>query len=477
MASHGAHAKKPSENEPPERLRSDNSESSYNEKSAPSRTLKHARGKHVKTSDPTSGDQNATLEKRGLARQAKATSPTSRGRHAKPFLRANEESPSANLSTQATNHEGNPDTPAESKTDPQLHRSSLRCIHSPHDARSSNAKKAKTGCGKKAAIGVLCVLAIALIGCCIAFGFFVSSVNGKLATGKTDEEMAAAQNALAEHANFTEPFYMLLLGSDSRTSDTAGSRSDTCIVVRVDPADNTITMISIPRDTMIAYNGNKVKFNAAYAYDGIAGTVTAVNELLGIEISHFAEVSFGSFVDLIDAMGGIEVEVPRRISDWRAGNVTVEEGFQTLDGEAALVMARSRQYVDGDFTRSSNQRLIVEALINKVLTLPASEIPSVIQDASACISTDFSVTDIVSLALQFAGIGDNLTIYSIMVPSTTETINGASYVIADDTGLAKMMEVVNAGGDPNKVKTYGATGSSLNANGKPSIAKVPLTRS
>lgn len=340
-------------------------------------------------------------------------------------------------------------------------------------SHGAHAKKAKAGCGKKAAIGTLCALAIALIGCCGAFGLFASSVNGKLATGKTNEEMAAAQNALAEHANFTEPFYMLLLGSDSRTSDTAGSRSDTCIVVRVDPVDNAITMISIPRDTMITYNGSTVKFNAAYAYDGIAGTVTAANELLGIEVSHFAEVSFSSFVDLIDVMGGIEVDVPRRINDWRAGYVTIEEGLQTLDGEAALVMARSRQYVDGDFTRSSNQRLIVEAIINKVLTLPASEIPNVIQDASACISTDFSVTDIASLALQFAGDGDNLTVYSVMVPSTTETINGASYVIADDTGLAKMMEVVNAGGDPNKVKTYGATGSSLNTSGKPSITNVP----
>ncbi len=315
-------------------------------------------------------------------------------------------------------------------------------------------KKRGLSRGKKIAVGIVCVLLVALVGVGVAAAWFLGGVDKTLQGNLTDEQRNAVSQVTQPNANFDKPFYMLLIGSDARADDASmGQRSDTNILVYVDPVQNIVSMVSIPRDTMIEINGNTEKFNAAYAYNGPASTITEANELCGIKISHYAEVNFENLVDLIDAVGGVEVDVPERINDPDAGNIVIEEGPQTLDGEAALVFARSRAYADGDFTRASNQRLLVEALINKVLSISPTELPGVIQKAAECVTTDFSSTEIIDLALRFQD-GD-ITMYSSMVPSTTAMVGGVSYVLTYQTQLDELMAVVEAGQDPSTVNMVG----------------------
>lgn len=322
----------------------------------------------------------------------------------------------------------------------------------------------KMGRGKKVAIGVFCSLLVVLVGCGAAAALFINQVNQDLSGGKTEEEQMAITEKLVPTTNFDEPFYMLLIGSDRRADDESmGARSDTNILVRVDAPNAQVTMVSIPRDTKIELAGyGTQKFNAIYNYEGVAGVIEESSELCGVDISHYAEVNFEELISLVDAVGGVEVEVPELIDDPDAGDVVIQPGLQYLDGEAALVFARSRAYADGDFTRTSNQRLLIEALANKVLSLPATELPGVIQKAAKCVSTDLNVNELYSLVMQVQGAGD-LTVYSAMVPSTTAMIDGISYVVTDTYGLADMMEIVDAGGDPNTVELsgYAAIGSSL----------------
>lgn len=316
----------------------------------------------------------------------------------------------------------------------------------------SQASK-KMSRSKKIVVGVLAAFLVAVIGGGSAFALWVNSVNDQLKTGtKTEEELSALQDVLAPTKTFTEPFYVMLIGSDRRADDESmGARSDTNVVVRVDPANNQLTMVSIPRDTKIDIDGYGTnKFNAAYNYGGAASTIREANQLLGIEISHYAEVNFEELVALVDAVGGVDVEVESRVNDPKAGNVVIEPGLQHLDGEAALTFARSRQYVDGDFTRTANQRKLIGALIDKVVTLPITDLPGVIQSAAQCVTTDLSVADIVALAEQFKDEGD-ITIFSAMVPSTTGMIGEISYVFTDKTALAEMMKIVEEGGDPSGI--------------------------
>lgn len=120
----------------------------------------------------------------------------------------------------------------------------------------SAQRSRKSAKGKKIALGVCCALIVALIGCGTAFAVWYNNVNSQLNTGgKTSEELENINEQLVS-SNFNEPFYMMLIGSDKREGDDeGGARSDTNIVVRVDPTSNQATLVSIPRDTMIDIDG------------------------------------------------------------------------------------------------------------------------------------------------------------------------------------------------------------------------------
>lgn len=337
------------------------------------------------------------------------------------------------------------------------------------DSHYSSKRHKKMSRGRKIAIGVACFLLVAVIGAGTAFALYVNGVNNEFRGGLTDDQFADIQDVLSP-TTFDEPFYMLLIGSDERLEDaSAGARSDTNIVARIDAPNNTVTLISIPRDTQIDLDGyGEVKFNAAYSYGGLEGVIKEANQLLGVNISHFATVNFEELVQLVDAIGGVDVEVPERIDDPDAGDVVIEAGQQHLDGEAALVFARSRAYVDGDFTRTSNQRLLIESIVDKVLSMPATDLPGIIQAGAQCVTTDLTVNDLFGLVTQFQSVGD-ITMYSCMVPSETEEVRDdygnliESYVVCDTEGLERVMEVVEEGGDPSTVQTTGVTGSALDS--------------
>lgn len=325
---------------------------------------------------------------------------------------------------------------------------------------SHAAAKKRMGRGKKIAIGIVAAVLVALIGCGTALALYINGINNTITTGdKTDEQLNAI-DAQLKSSDLDKPFYMVLIGSDIRDGQTqAESRSDTNILVRVDPQENQVTMVSIPRDTAIDIDGHGIsKFNNAYTYDGAAGVIREAGELCGVDIAHYAEVNFLGLEEVVNAIGGVDVEVSELINDPDADNtswnptatpVIIEPGMQHLDGHEALVFARSRAFADGDFTRAENQRKLINAIVDKVLSLPVTELPAVIEAAAASVTTDLSITDIIALAQMFQD-GADLTVYSGMVPSVAQYVNGISYVFADTDTLAEMMKVVEEGGDPSE---------------------------
>ncbi|WP_305001717.1 LCP family protein [Raoultibacter phocaeensis] len=339
--------------------------------------------------------------------------------------------------------------------------------YSRNNPQYSKAAK-KKGRGKKIAIGVVCTLLVLVLGGGTAMALYVNNINNALQGDKSEEEKMAIQDVLAPKKSFNEPFYIMLIGSDAREdSDEMGQRSDTNIVVRVDPTTCVVSLVSIPRDTMIDIDGyGRNKFNAAYNYGGASATIKEANQLLGVDISHYAEINFEKLIELVDVIGGVEIDVQDRINDPDAGPVIIEAGLQTLNGEAALVYARSRMFVDGDFTRTTHQRELIEAIVKKVLSLPVTDLPGVIEKAASCVTTDLSVSDIIALATQFQDLG-KLTMYSAMVPTAIVPylIDGVSYVVSDGTSLAEMMKLVEAGEDPSVIDPAPAFDASMIPSG------------
>ena len=320
-------------------------------------------------------------------------------------------------------------------------------------------KNRKGSRGKKIAIAVVLAVLVVFVGAGTAAALWVNSVNDTLTKGqKSATELDEINDVLVKTTSFDEPFYMMLIGSDARADDESmGARSDTNIVVRVDPTTNSATLVSIPRDTMINIDGyGYCKFNAAYSYGGAALAIKEASELLGVNISHYAEVDFDSLIGLVDTVGGVDVTVDQRINDPDADGsvigqkkIIIEAGEQHMDGETALVFARSRAYVDGDFTRTANQRKLIAALAEKILSMPLAKLPGIVQTAAGSITTDMSVTDLYSLATQFQD--GELTMTSCMVPSITGMYKSASYVFCDENALATMMQTIEAGGDASEI--------------------------
>lgn len=310
------------------------------------------------------------------------------------------------------------------------------------ELRRVKKKKHKTlkyvgiGCGSLLALVVVFVAIFA-----VWFGMLGSSMSIK-----DDAERQELEEELTPVNSASDPFYVLILGSDARESD-SGSRSDVIMLARVDPSAGSVSLVSIPRDTMVTINGSTQKINAAYAHGGSAMAVRAVSEFAGVPISHFVSVHFEELEEIVDMLGGVWVDVPESFSAGNGG-MSFEAGNQLLNGQQALAYARERYHVSGgDFGRAQAQRQIVEAVIRQVLASSPVELPGLIGQLASCITTDLSVTDIVGYAQEF--LGKELTVYSAICPSYTLNQDGVSYVATMFNEWKRMMQLVDAGLDPN----------------------------
>lgn len=303
------------------------------------------------------------------------------------------------------------------------------------------------------ALKIILIVLAAIVVLCIGVGIAIAAYMGSLSDSmKLDSEQQTELNSVLSESSAQEPFYILLLGSDARDADTA-SRSDTMILVRVDANVGKATLVSIPRDTKVEIEGHGTqKINAAYAFGGPAGAVKAVENLAGVDISHYAEIHFNELEAVVDQLGGIWVDIPISNNQTGASNTGVElnAGMQRLNGEQALAFARERYgYNEGDFQRAENQRILVQALADTILSLPPTELPGTIQSLASCVSTDYDLNELIELAQTFRS-AEHYYFYSCMVPSTTQTIDGVSYTITLEDEWKNMMQMVDTGQDPSK---------------------------
>lgn len=315
--------------------------------------------------------------------------------------------------------------------------------------------------GRTIRCGILLgVLGVLVVGAVAAGSWFTSIVSRLNDSNIITGDLLAT---LVDSDVTQDPFYMLLLGTDGRNEDEV-DRTDSIILARIDPTEKQVTLISIPRDTAYEYNGSTVKINAVFSYGGADDMVKAVNDLCGVEIAHYAEVSFEGMKALVDAVGGIDLYIPEGdgVDDPEAGPVVVEEGQQHLDGEAALTFSRARhQFADGDYTRMRHQRMVIGALAKKILNeLEPSNVIPLVESLANMVVTDLSPTDIAALVNAMRGM-DPDEMYSANLPSWAGQdtyINGQSFVFVYEDDLKEMMARVDAGEDPQGPQTMGTSG-------------------
>jgi LCP family protein required for cell wall assembly len=167
---------------------------------------------------------------------------------------------------------------------------------------------------------------------------------------------------------------ILVIGSDHRWTGTVGARSDTVMLVRIEPSRHRIALLSIPRDLYVAIPGHgHDRINMAFEDGGERLLTRVVRETFGVEIDHFFEVDFRGFKNVVSALGGVYLPVDQRYFNHNVGtaatdysDIDLQPGYQKLDGDQALAFARYR-HTDNDFVRAARQQLLLRVVARDAL--------------------------------------------------------------------------------------------------------------
>lgn len=192
---------------------------------------------------------------------------------------------------------------------------------------------------------------------------------------------------------------ILLIGQDTRTG--VRSRSDSMILCTFNVEKNTLTLTSFMRDMYVKIPGYRnQRINAAYAYGGMTLLDDTLYENFGIYVDGNVEVDFNQFADIIDLLGGVEMELNSNeasfINTWANTTSTVKVGKNLLNGQQALWHARNRRDIDGDFSRTNRQRELLSALVDKYRNSKITTMISLLNEIMPMVTTDMTKDEIVT---------------------------------------------------------------------------------
>ena len=291
--------------------------------------------------------------------------------------------------------------------------------------------------GKKVAV---CLLGVLI--CLIASGvIYVSAKLNKLNTEDIPKKNIAV-NDLEEGVGegFTN---FALFGSDSRAAGAdEGTRTDCIIVASLNNKTREVKMVSVYRDSLLDIGeGTLNKCNGAYSHGGAKQAIDMLNTNLDLEIEDYVTVDFAAISDVIDLLGGVEIEVSEvelpylnkflgetaQVAGKKANPVT-KAGMQTLDGVQATTYARIRSTKGGDFKRAERQRYVIEKMVEKALKADLATINKIIDVVLPKIKTSLSATEILNYAKSFNKytLGDNI---GFPIEKTTDTLPGLGSVV------------------------------------------------
>ena len=253
-----------------------------------------------------------------------------------------------------------------------------------------------------------------------------------------------------------EPFSFFGVGSARSDSvktfvvagvDEDGYRTDLILLCQVNRRDNTVNVLQIPRDTKIENKRNDKKINSAY-YSGFDVMSSEIEQVTGLRPDNYVVVGFDGFCDIVDALGGVTVDVPIRMEyddPVQDLHIDLEQGVQKLDGEKAEMFMRFRKgnngggYPDGDVGRLEAQKQLYSAISKKLLSpIGILRAPGVFFAIKNNTDTDFTGGEMFGLMKDVAVIGkNNINIFTL--PGEGKYIGGASYFVHDKSKTQELM--------------------------------------
>lgn len=287
---------------------------------------------------------------------------------------------------------------------------------------------------RKRRVWLWVLLVLAFVGAAAAGAMFASnSLLDKSADDVVEDGLLTAKDKST----------IMIMGVDERADDVG--RSDTLMVATIDPKKDQAALMSIPRDTRVKIKGHGWdKINAAYAYGSAKGGTEGgekfaqrtVEDFLGVNMDHYVVINIQAFQKIIDAIGGIDIDVEKRMyyeDPWDDDGgliIDLKPGMQHMDGKTAVTYVRYRDE-EGDIGRIKRQQKFMKACMDKV-TSPTiiPKLPSVIKEVMSSVKTDLSFRQM----LEFAGTlkeAQKNGLKTEMVPGKPLYIDGVSYWIPD----------------------------------------------
>ncbi len=307
-------------------------------------------------------------------------------------------------------------------------------------SRRPNAKdvQRKAGFQRAAVIVVLAVVVLCAAGG-VGSAAFLGSVNGKLSLNDSN-----ASDALV--ASDSDAYYLLCAASLGTAQGVSGPEDDAYLLVRVDEEARAISVISVPSNLKVQLSdGETHPLYDAAALGGDAELIEAVASFAGVDIAHFAQTDAEGMVALVDAVGGVSMQVEEEVDDPAAGDVYLAAGEQDLDGAAALTLLRANNYSGGVESQAANRTALFVALAEKLMEPRGWSLFTLLDDTAVDVQTDWKARRLVSLAGNLRNLS---AAYTACVPGYETESDGVTLFAASTSDWEDMVERLEAGEDP-----------------------------
>ncbi|MEJ6400202.1 LCP family glycopolymer transferase [Nicoliella lavandulae] len=279
--------------------------------------------------------------------------------------------------------------------------------------------------------------------------------------------------------NQDKPFSVLLLGTDTGAlgRDDTG-RTDTMMVVTVNPKKENISITSIPRDTKVTVPGDSQpyeKINAAYTIGGASSAVQTVQNLLNVPIDFYAIVNMGGLEKMVDAVGGVEVNPPLT---FKYGNANVVKGQKvTLNGKQALDYSRMRhEDPTGDYGRQKRQREVLQKLVLKAMKITSlPRYKEILSSLDGNLKTDITFNDMISMRSRYGDATHHIK--SDTLQGEDATIDGIDYQVAPESELLRVSNYIRKNLNLSTLSSISATQSTTDDNGSGTDGSTDTTGS
>ncbi|PFA18793.1 MULTISPECIES: LCP family protein [Bacillus cereus group] len=278
----------------------------------------------------------------------------------------------------------------------------------------------------------------------------------------------------AEDVEITkEPFSVLIMGIEDYATDGQNGRTDSLMFATINPKTQHISLMSIPRDSRVTIAGkNKQdKINAAHAYGGEKMALETVENFLHVPVDHYIKIDFKGFKGIVDAVGGITVDVPFDFEERSDIDyyklIQFKQGPQALNGEEALAYVRMRkQDPNGDYGRAARQRQVLAAVVHKLNSASTVfKIKDLAEVVGKYVKTDVPVSDGLALYNKLSGF-DPANIQTLKLEGEDKKLNDIYYFIPDEANLQTVRNELlkNLEQDQTNTNTDSNSNSSSNSD-------------